>query len=324
MAGEAAGLDPTKAMMVQTLMQILTPKTQTETSTANIDPLAQMFGTQVNSANNMQAVMQAIFQRGMEENMPQMNSNSMKAGVRPESSTTQQLMTNDMMARLSQAAAMVQIEQQARAAQTAANIAQATQGRKTTSGVDISSLLPIALGAGAAYQGKKAWNSGNWEDAFKFGDFNLLEKIGLGTPKAATSASTAIDDFTKVWSGAQGAKAGTSMALDPTDVMTVGNGTNNFANMFSGGSPVSAGLSGLMTYAQTGDSHRAIGDAAINYMFPQVGMAAAIGELLGIEEITNVTNDISEFGGEVVNGVSDVAEDIVRPVGDLFEDIFGW
>lgn len=126
------------------LLPLLTQKTTTQ-SGGDVSALQQMFAQQAASANpaGMQALLQAIFQQGYEQNAPVLRNARNQAGARIGSSTQQQLMMNDLQARLTGQGAAAVMQQQANASTTAANIA-ANSKKETT---DTSKLNEKQAGA---------------------------------------------------------------------------------------------------------------------------------------------------------------------------------
>lgn len=75
----------------------------------------------------MQALIDSIFKTGFEKNMPTLLNAANTAGVRPQDATTQQLLTNDLIARLTGEGAAALREQQTATAQAASSYGQLTE-----------------------------------------------------------------------------------------------------------------------------------------------------------------------------------------------------
>jgi hypothetical protein len=78
-------------------------------------------------AEGMTALFQQIFKKGFEEQMPKLLSNANTAGIRPQDATTQTLMQNDLMARLTGASMEALGKQQASYGQLAGQYASLTE-----------------------------------------------------------------------------------------------------------------------------------------------------------------------------------------------------
>lgn len=81
--------------------------------------------TSSTDAAGMDAVFKQIFQRGFEAQMPKLLNAANTTGIRPQDSTTQQLLQNDLVARLTGESQMALGKQQ----QLAAQVADAYAGR---------------------------------------------------------------------------------------------------------------------------------------------------------------------------------------------------
>ena len=79
------------------------------------------------TAEGMDALFKQIFQQGFEANMPKLLNSANTSGIRPQDATTQQLMQNDLIARLTGAAAEALGKQQASTAQAAGDYASLTE-----------------------------------------------------------------------------------------------------------------------------------------------------------------------------------------------------
>ena len=73
----------------------------------------------------MEKLFQAIFKSGFEKQMPSLLNNANTTGIRPQDSTTHELLTNDLIARLTGEAAKALGTQQVNAANAATNYAAA-------------------------------------------------------------------------------------------------------------------------------------------------------------------------------------------------------
>lgn len=80
-----------------------------------------------NTADGIQALFKQIFTKGFEEQMPQLLNAANTTGIRPQDATTQQLLQNDLLARLTGASAEALGKQQASYGDLASRYAQLTE-----------------------------------------------------------------------------------------------------------------------------------------------------------------------------------------------------
>jgi hypothetical protein len=108
--------------------------TSSTSSSANIDPLMQIFGQQAASSTpeGMQAMLQQLFTQGAQQvpGLTQQFANS--SGSRVAGNSGLNLALGDLNKTLASQAAQLMMQQQAQAAGTAGQIAQATRGQTTT------------------------------------------------------------------------------------------------------------------------------------------------------------------------------------------------
>ena len=124
---------------------ILAGGSSNSTTPGDVEPLRRILAGMEESMTpeGMQALIDSIFQQGFEQNMPTLLNAANTTGIRPQDSSTQQLMTNDLIARLTGQAAGALQTQQSNAGNVASAIAQATQTQSQRSRSPIESLLGL-------------------------------------------------------------------------------------------------------------------------------------------------------------------------------------
>lgn len=115
------------------------------TSAGDVEPLRKVLDEMSASMTpeGMDALFTAIFKQGFEKNMPTLLNTANTTGIRPQDSTTQQLMTNDLISRLTGQAAGALQTQQANAGNVAAAIAEGTKSSSQTSKSPLETVLGI-------------------------------------------------------------------------------------------------------------------------------------------------------------------------------------
>jgi len=276
------------------------------------------------NAAGMDPVIRAIFQQGFEKQMPQLYNAANQAGVRPGSSTQQQLMLNDLNARLSAEAAKAVSQQQQTAGQVATAIAQNTKTpevvQKTDrTGIDkTNALLGAALLAGTKI----------------FGGMNKGGEVA--TTGAPGSAGDVFGTKKRNPEGGFDVQAVLDSVFGPADggllsMPTSTGGINSNANMFSG----TGGAGGFdtgnfmadlgMNLLQGNSFDNTANSLATNAAIMAVPggqflqAADAIGSLFGINEVSGITGGIKETVSDAASGIWDTAGDIgsaiVKPFG---------
>lgn len=299
-----AGMNPLLSMLMPMLVTKGSANTQTG-GTGDVAGLQQLLAALMptTQAGGMNPVLQAIFQEGFQKQMPAIYNASNQAGLRPGSTTQQQLLVNDLAARMSAEGAKAVNQQQQTAAQVAGSIAANTKApvstvQKDTSGVNTKNLLPalLAVGALGAYQKTKEASSA---------------KKGLPkdtTPGIASDAGGLIDVITSIFSP-NSTSSGTMGSNIPA-ASTGGIAGNNF-----GGSPTPSFSRG-----------NSVADAGANYAFntglnavsPELAIANMVAQTLGINEITQpiagITGGISDAISGAASGVGDVVSSVWKGV----------
>ena len=148
----------------------------------DVTALKKILDEMSNSTNaaGMDAVFKQIFQRGFEAQMPKLLNAANTTGIRPQDSTTQQLLQNDLVARLTGESQMALGKQQQLAAQIADAYAGRTEkpivtkvtGEGKLSGGGITGLAKKLLGGGSGISG-----SANIGNAITFGSLGAAKKL---------------------------------------------------------------------------------------------------------------------------------------------------
>lgn len=316
------------------LLPLLTQSTRGTTTTGgtgDVAGLQQLLATLMptTTAAGMNPVIQAIFQQGFQNQMPAIYNAANQAGLRPSSTTQQQLLVNDLTARLTAEAAKAVNQQQQTAGQVATAIAQNTKTPTVTKQTDKQSInANNALLGAALLTGAK-----------------LISGLGKGSTSSTTPAiptpakktasrtmtpeeamvlgygqSTAGDLITGLLGGADFMTPSLSTGgINPNAVGSSFASTGDISwNPFSNSSPNAAGdptlnfitnmLSGQDFGTSASGAAGRYATAAIPVVGPYVAAAQTVGDLLGVNEITGITNSIT-------NTIGDIGSALVSPFG---------
>lgn len=274
-----------------------------QTSTANVDPLNQIFTQQAALATpeGMQAMLADLFTRGAQQvpGLTQQFANSTGSRVRGNSGLN--LSLGELNKTLAQQAASLMMQQQAQAANTAGQIANATKGQTTTQTQNTTTpatTQTVKTGnpaaAGAAGLGGLLLNAGD-----KLGLFKGLKGV-LGTGGGAIDPTSFIPTNPGVLDEAAG-----GLNYDAYDLQNVASPVS-----FAGNGDQFGQYSEVLPSAP--DLSGAAGDAGSGLLSGAGDLLGGIGDTLG-----EAASGLGDFIGDIGNSVADTA-------GGIFDDFSSW
>lgn len=300
---------------------------QSETSTANTDPLMQIFGQQMQSSTpaGMEALIASIFEQGANKvpGLTQQYANA--SGSRVGKNSGLQLALAELNRTLGKDAAALVLDQQAKTSNTAAAIAQATKGNTTTQNRTTPSSTvrtgnPAAAGGlGLAGFGLNAADKLGVLDMFKNG------KKGAGGVAGTAGTSSPVLDANALTAGYdsydfQGPLAGYDNPVSGDMFMPGAIGADGYGGFsdIPGGSSVDFDLGNMAgSGVNFGDFGTSVGDA-----FGGIDWSNGFASSGGVidEAASSIGYDAYDWGSGL-DAVADTGGGFFDAIGDMFS---GW